>query len=159
MRKLLFIVVLAIAVISVIININNDEKEIRVRVVPNSNSSNDLKIKEDVKESVISYLNLVYDNNYDKCESNINDTYKELELDLNNNFDDISVSFDYHTLYNKTYNDNATLNSKELTLYVIIGEGNGDNWWGSIYPEYISGGTEVEYESILVNVINKIKEN
>ena len=159
MRKLLFVIVLVIAFLSFIINVNYEEKEIRVRVIPNSNNSSDLEIKEDVKDLVLDYMALIYDKNYEQCKNNINETYKELEVDLNNSFDDISVSFDYHTLYNKTYNDSAMLNSEELTLYVVIGKGAGDNWWGSIYPEYLSGSEEVRYESILVNVINKIKEN
>lgn len=159
MRKLLFIIVLVIAFLSFIINVNDEEKEIRVRVIPNSNNSFDLEVKEDVKDLILDYMSLIYDKDYEQCKNNINETYKELEVDLNNSFDDISVSFDYHTLYNKTYNDSAMLNSEELTLYVVIGKGDGDNWWGSIYPEYLSGNEEVRYESILVNVINKIKEN
>lgn len=159
MRKLLFVIVLVVAFLSFIISVNDKEKEIRVRIIPSSNNSYDLEVKEEVKELVLDYLSLIYDKDYEECKNNINQTYKELEIDLNNSFDDVSVSFDYHTLYNKTYNDSAMLNSEELTLYVVIGEGNGDNWWGSIYPEYLSGSAEVSYESILVNVINKIKEN
>lgn len=155
MRKLLFVLVFVFAFISVCFSFNNESDEIRVRVVPNSNSSSDLEVKEEVKSAVLSYLELVYDKDYDKCKDNISNTLGELELDLNNKYEDISVSFGYHTLYNKAYNEN----SEELTLYIVIGDGKGDNWWGSIYPEYISGSEEIEYESILVNVINKIKEN
>ena len=35
-----------------------------------------------------------------------------------------------------------------MTLYVIIGEGKGSNWWGTVYPEFltVNGSEEVKYE-------------
>jgi len=158
MRKLLFVVIVVLAFLSLTFRLNNKEEEIRVRIIPNSNEAIDIDVKENVKSIVIDYLKLVYNENYEMCCNNINNKIDELELDLANKFKDITVNFGYHTLYNKTYNDNAIQNKKEKTLYIVIGEGKGDNWWGTIYPEYISGGEEIEYESILINVINKIKE-
>ncbi len=159
MRKILLIILVVICLVLLFFR-KSEEEEIRVRIIPNSNTSEDLKEKEEVKKIVLCYLNMVYDTSYDKCMSNINKTYQELEKSLKKEIDEIHVSFNKHTLYNKTYNDNAIKNTEAYTLYVVIGSGSGDNWWGSIYPKFlsVSGDTEIQYESLLVNVFKKIKE-
>ena len=159
MRKLLLLVILVLFVVA-LINKNNDE-EIRVRIIPNSNSDVDLKIKEECKGIVAEYLYYIYNRDYKACIENINSTINELERILEIRFIEVDVSFSKHTLYNKAYNNNAVKNENHYTLYIILGDGNGDNWWGTVYPDLlqISSEDEIKYESLLVNVINKIKEN
>lgn len=158
MRKILF-AILAIACLIGLFTQGNDE-EIRVRIIPRSDSVKDLEEKEEVKEVVLYYLNTIYDSSYDACMKNIRSTYQDLEDCLDELKYDASVSFDKHTLYNKTYNDSAIKNTEAYTLYVVLGDGAGDNWWGSIYPKFlnVSGDTEIKYESLFVNVVRKIKE-
>ena len=69
------------------------------------------------------------------------------------------ITFDNHTLYNKTYNNNVIKNSNELTLYIEIGNGKGSNWWGTVYPDFllVNSSEVMEYESIFVNIFKKIK--
>ena len=71
----------------------------------------------------------------------------------------VEVQFENHTLYNKTYNNNAVKNTNEMALYVIIGEGKGDNWWGTVYPEFleVNGSEEVKYESLILSIFKKIR--
>lgn len=159
MRKIL-IAILVIACLIGLFTKGNEEEEIRVRIIPSGDSIKDLEEKEEVKEVVLCYLNKVYDPSYDECMKNIRSTYTDLEDCLDELKYDASVSFDKHTLYNKTYNDNAIKNTEEYTLYVVLGDGVGDNWWGSIYPKFlsVSGDTEIKYESLFVNVVRKIKE-
>lgn len=159
MRKIILVIIVVLAIITFLAR-EDEEKEIRVRIIPNSQSQSDLEVKNQIKGIVLSYLDIVYDSNYNECYANIKNTYKDLEYTLNNEFDDIDVSFEKHTLYNKTYNDNAVKNTEAYTLYVVIGQGKGSNWWGSVYPKFLSveGDTEISYESLLVNIIKKIKE-
>lgn len=159
MRKILLIILIIICICAIFMR-KEQEKEIRVRIIPNGNTYQDLNEKNKAKEVVLCYLDIIYDESYDTCKSNIQKTYKELENSLKKDFKNVSVTFDKHTLYNKTYNNNAIKNTEAYTLYVILGNGNGDNWWGSIYPEFlgVSGDTELKYESLLVNVVKKIKE-
>lgn len=159
MRKII-IAILAIACLIGLATKGNKEEEIRVRIIPNSDSSGDLEEKERVKEVVLCYLNTIYDSAYDKCMENIRSTYQDLQNCLSELKYKASVSFDKHTLYNKTYNDSAIKNTEAYTLYVVLGDGAGDNWWGSIYPKFlnVSGDTEIKYESLFVNVVKKIKE-
>ncbi len=128
------------------------DKEIRVRIIPNSNDEVDLKTKEVVKKYVIEYLNKQIATDFDETFKNINNTYKKLENEINNDLGvEASVSFDKHILYNKTYNDTAILNEKCYCLYVVINKGMGDNWWGSVFPKFLatSSDEEVEYKSFL----------
>lgn len=160
MRKLLLIVIIILFFISLFLNFNKEE-ELRVRVIPNSNNLADLKVKEEVVNIVIYYLDNIYSDDYDIYFNNINKTYRELENVLNNKYGKTRISFDKHTLYNKAYNDKEVKNECTYTLCVVIGSGSGDNWWSSIYPEFLSaGGVElIKYESLLYNVFKLIKEN
>lgn len=158
MRKLLIIAVLIFFVFTLINNDNKDE--IRVRVIPNSDSKEDLLVKEDVKSMTICYLKEAYNSDYDTYLSNIRAT-KDLFEDLVEDklLVDLSIQLGYHTLYNKTYNNNAVKNTNEMTLYVIIGKGKGSNWWGTVYPEFleIESDKEFKYESLILSIFNKIK--
>ena len=157
MRKTLLIVIIIIFLIS-LANSKNSE-EIKVRIVPNSNSYQDLKTKEMVKDAVVYYLSKIYDESFEIYEKNINDSVKELNEIIQIEYGSCNVSFDYHTLYNKTYNGNKVKDEKTLVLLVVLGEGKGDNWWGSIYPEYlcVSSNEEYKYESLFIKLINKIR--
>lgn len=160
MRKLLFGIIIIIFIFC-LLNNSEEDKEIRVRIIPNSDSRNDLLAKEDIKNAVICYLEMIYDKSYDKYLENINDTYNDLEKKLDSLFGEVSVSFSKHTLYNKTYNNNAIKNEEAYTLYIVIGNGNGSNWWGSVYPRFLSvNSSEVlEYKSLFYDLISKLKEN
>ncbi len=152
MRKGLFIAIVVLFLVCLITK--EDKKEIRVRIIPNSNSAIDINTKYEVKEVVNAYLLRVYDEEYDRCVDNIKNTLPMLNKTLNSMFDTVETSLDYHTLYNKTYNNNAVKNEECLCLYVVIGNGLGDNWWGTIYPNLlgISSSESVKYESLFLNL-------
>lgn len=153
MRKFILIIIALLFIIS-LINIHDGKEEIRVRIIPNSNSGVDLSLKEKAKSITCCYLNKVYDSNYNECINNIKMTMDEFEDVLTKEIGKITISFDKHTLYNKTYNDNAVKNEKYYTLYIVIGDGKGSNWWGTIYPNLleISSSDEIKYESLFVNL-------
>lgn len=159
MRKIVLGIIVIFFVVTVFMNFNKNE-EIRVRIIPNSNNLEDLEIKEELKDIVICYLSNIYDEDYDRYFDNINKTYKKLEDVLDDKYNKISISFNKHTLYNKAYNDKEVKNEEAYTLYVVIGSGSGDNWWSSIYPDFLNvGGDDViKYESLLYNVFKLIKE-
>lgn len=159
MRKLILGGVIIIFAITVFLNLNK-EKEIRVRIIPNSDTSLDLNEKETAKTITLCYLKNAYDEEYKVFIQNINFTKKEFEKILEKELNrDVEVEFGNHTLYNKTYNNSAVKNTEEMTLYIIIGEGKGSNWWGTVYPEFlsVSGSEEIKYESLIVSIFKKIK--
>jgi len=159
MRKLGLIIVFIFFGITLLNNLSKEE-EIRVRVIPNSDESRDLLEKEEAKELVICYLKEAYSSDYNEFISNINKTKDDFEIMLEKVLaTDCTISFDKHTLYNKTYNNSAIKNESTLVLLVVIGDGGGSNWWGTVYPEFldISSSEEVKYESLIVNLFRKIR--
>lgn len=117
--------------------LNKNDDEIRIRVISNSNSESDLKYKDEV----VSYLKEEILNDIQLTDHYLENNYKTIEQILNKEFDDISVSYEYHTFKNKTYNDIALENKEYKTLLIYIGHGEGSNWWGSIFDN------SLQYES------------
>ena len=77
MRKIILIVIFILFLITLV---NNEkEEEIRVRIIPNSNSEDDLVIKENVKDAVVYYLYCIYSDNYEVYKDNINDSLYDLK--------------------------------------------------------------------------------
>ena len=138
-------------------NISKDD-EIRVRVIPNSNEEYDILLKEKVKDCVILYLKEAYSEEYEQFVYNVKKTMMDFNRILNEKFEIVcTITFDNHTLYNKTYNGSAVMNKETLLFCVVIGEGKGSNWWGTVYPEFlnISSSNEFEYESLIVNLFKR----
>lgn len=160
MRKIIIGIISIVFIILLISKLNHEDEEIRVRIISNGNKASDLKDKKIAKDLTICYLNIIYHAEYDKFKNNIEETYDDLENMLLEEGISANVSFSYHTLYNKTYNNNAIKNDSKLTLYVILGKGEGENWWGSVYPKFlsISSEEEIKYESLIMKVLG-IKEN
>lgn len=159
MRKFGIVLLIIIFVIVLFDNVES-KKEIRVRIIPNSNENGDLLAKEEVKDYTIYYLQEAYSEDYNEFVQNINKTKKEFELILEKVLAvDCTIKFANHTLYNKTYNNSAIKNEETLVLYIIIGKGEGSNWWGTVYPNFleISSSDEIEYESLIVNLFQKIR--
>ena len=148
MKKILFIVLVFILCLFCVLRFNNSSEEIRIRVVPNSNSETDLKIKEKIKEEAIVFVKEIYDSNRDKMISNIENNISLFEEEINE-ISESKVTLENHTFYNKEYNGNVVKNENTLTLLIVIKDGKGDNWWGSIYPDLLEceSSEEVEYES------------
>lgn len=160
MRKILFILIIIVCVVVMINNIGDNNKEIRVRIVPNSNEVDDLQEKQIVKDITICYLKEAYDEDYNIYINNIEKGKLKLkEVIVENIKEDVLINFGNHTLYNKTYNNMVVENSTELTLLITIGRGLGDNWWGTVYPEFLSVNSSdvLKYESVFVELFNKIR--
>lgn len=159
MRK---IIIGILIIVCIIIGLNSckETKEIRVRVIPNSDSKKDLEKKEIAKNITVCYLKEAYSKNYDEylnhLEKTKDDFAEVLKKEIGQN---VEIELGNHTLYNKTYNNSAVKNTKEMTLYIILGSGEGSNWWGTIYPEFleVSSSEEVRYESLILSVFKKIK--
>lgn len=157
MKKIIICSVFFIIVILFIFKVNNKSEEIRVRVIPNSNSEYDLKIKEEVIIDVKDYIYAIYSKDRDEMCLNIEKTILDFEELLNTKYTNINVLFEKHNFYNKEYNGNVVKNECVLTLLVEIGNKNGDNWWGSIYPDLleVSSKEEVNYKSFIKEFIDK----
>lgn len=161
MRKKLLIILVVFCLVVIFFRFNNKNEEIRVRIIPRDNSIEGIEEKNKVKKVVLCYLENIYCDDYSKMLKEINTSYIDLEEELKEYVPDINVSFSKHTLYNKTYNNSAVENEEFYTLYIVLGEGKGDNWWGSVYPNYlnIEGDEEIQYKSLILEIFEKEKYN
>jgi hypothetical protein len=157
MKKLIAIIILGL--LSIIICISKDEKQIRLRIISSSDDKDDIMLKEEVKNAVTYYLKEIYVEDYQTYVNNINNSLVDLENIIDRNYIDCNVEFNYHTLYNKENNGMPIKNESILTLVITLGKGEGNNWWGTIYPEYLGmeSCSVVKYESLFANLINYIK--
>lgn len=115
---------------------------IRLHVIANSDSESDQKLKLEVRDEILEYMSGIYEKQSDF------ESAREL---INGHLDDIqSIAGDFLKEKGYGYPVSATLTSeyyptreyegvslpagKYLSLRVIIGEGEGKNWWCVIFP-------------------------
>lgn len=157
-KKGIFVFVVLGLLCSVFYIISNETNdELRIRILANSNSENDLKDKEIVKDIVEDIINdnQTYDVNIIKEElqrrvpSSIT---KQIKVELTNSY--------YPA---KSYNDNFIPSGSYKTILITIGEGKGHNFWTLLYPEYyhleFEESNEIEYRSYFVDLIRKLLIN
>lgn len=118
------------------------EDEIRIRVISNSDDIYDIKYKE----LVVDYLKEEVLKNKNLTDDFFQNNYLNIEKILNEKFQDIDVSYEYHRFENKTYNDNVIKGGNYKTLLITIDEGKGSNWWGSIYEGVITMESQEKIE-------------
>lgn len=156
MRKRFIIFIILILSLLLIIRLLDNEQELRVRIIPNSNSEEDIQIKEEVKEKVILFLEENYSNYYNTYVENINDNLDvfNTKLEAYNAYGELT----YHLFNNKIYNNEYIKDEEVLTFVVRIGNNEGDNWWGVIYPEFLEleSTDKVTYKSYIYELIKKI---
>ena len=135
--KNIFLLLLGLMVVCFLF-LKKDEEEIRIRVISNSGQDSDIYYKEEVVE----YLKNEILANRKLNEDYFKRNYKVIEKELNEKFENITVSYDKHYFVNKT-EDNIILENKLYnTLLIYIGDGEGPNWWGSIFDETLQFESE-----------------
>lgn len=152
MKKIIIIV--SILIIIFFIAFKNENKEIRVRVIPQDNSEEQYEIKQDVVNDLCGILSLIIDDEM---------SYKERDSAIQANLDNIKVClekydceiiYDYYNFPVKAYNGNVIEETRCKTLLVLIGKAEGDNWWGSIYPNLLGMNSEetITYRSYILEM-------
>lgn len=156
MRKRFIFLLILILSLFLMIRLLDNEQELRVRIIPNSNSEEDIQVKEEVKEEVILFLKENYSNYYNTYVENINDNLEvfNTKLEAYNAYGQLT----YHQFNNKIYNNSYIKDEEVLTFIVRIGDYAGDNWWGVIYPEFLEldSSEKVTYKSYIYEFIKKI---
>ena len=125
--------------------------EIRIRVIANSDSTQDVKEKEEV----VSYLlnNVLEGKKID--DKYFSENYLIIESELKKVYPNVKVIYDKHTFYNKTYNGSVLADGTYKTLLVYIGNAEGSNWWSSVFDgEIHSGSEEVSYQWFINRMVN-----
>lgn len=145
---------------------NNDYLRIHVRA--NSNSAEDQKVKYEVKDEAVKFITpFVKD-----CVT------KEAAIEVMSGLTEQIAEVCDKALKERGYTYGARAQVREekfptrvygdLTLeegvydalIIELGTGKGDNWWCVIYPPlcFTSASADVEYRSIIMDIINKFKK-
>lgn len=166
--------ILSLLLILTLIILNKDKivipkEALRIRVIASSNSSDDQKIKVDVKnelEDEIYYL-LKDVKSIDKARVVINDNLGIIDNRINellkkNNYDiKYDLNFGYNYFPKKEYKGITYQDGMYESLVVTLGEGKGDNWWCVMFPPFClieahdNNTTNIEYRWIIKDLINK----
>ncbi len=174
MKKIILIVLL---VISLFLSFKAHEKEyytipkdsIRFRIIPNSNTVEDLTMKEKVKTSIYDTIEKI-----EKESTDITSSRKSIQESISTINNKITTLFKENN-YDKTFNINYGLNYFPEKTYkgvkyesgyyesmvVEIGEKQGDNYWCVLFPPLCLIDTEdtskKEYTFFVKEIINRIK--
>lgn len=147
--------IVAFAIISVL-PVNGEEKvyenTIRLHVIANSDSESDQSLKLAVRDGV---LNKIKELNAD-TKRDASDYIKNEGDDIaalcdgilkeNGSNDTVHIEFGKEN-YPARYYDSFALPAGEYTsLRIVIGEGEGRNWWCVLYPPLCSASSEEECE-------------
>lgn len=115
---------------------------IRLHVIANSDSPSDQALKRDVRDRVLEYLKLKLgaSKNVDETKVIINENMDGIadaakdELTRQGRDYDVRVSLGSYPFPTKAYGDIALPAGNYEALRVVIGKGEGANWWCVIFP-------------------------
>ena len=149
MRKKVFLIV--IVIIAIILLIPEENNEFRIRVIANSDSSAD----QNEKMAVVSALQkriAGFDQNDIAGEVIANIDILEADVKRVLRHDNYLLSIKKIKYPAKTINGRVIPGGKYRTLLVVIGKGEGKNWWSLLYPNYHgisfedAESVDIEYE-------------
>ena len=141
------------------------DDSIRFRVIANSNSEEDIKMKELVVKELSSTL--FKENTLEGTRSNIISNISQIEKRIDRVFDNNNYDKTYNVIYGmnefpeKIYNGVVYEKGLYESLVVEIGDGSGNNYWCFLYPslclvDYKNGEEEVKYKSKIAEIIDKL---
>lgn len=170
MKRKIFLIFLGIIILFLYLQnkteITIPNESIRLRVIPNSNTTKDIIIKEQVKKYLendiytllkdtdnIEIARKTIINNIPNIEKNINNIFKSNDYNL-----PYKVNYGYNYFPEKTYQGKEYSEGEYESLVIYIGESNGDNWWCVLFPNYclVETNKEIKYKSYFKELINKI---
>ena len=141
-------------------------ESIRIRIIANSNSVDDQNIKLKVKNSIEKYLYSLTQNSNSLEEtreiikSNINniDELTRNTLKENNFKTNYTIKYGLSYFPKKEYKGVNYSEGNYESLVIILGEGNGENWWCVLFPPLCmidaeENQSEVEYKFIVEKII------
>lgn len=123
----------------------NVNEYFRVHVVANSDSIDDQLLKYNISKQVNEYISLITKNcnskeeNKKTIENNIQEILKVCQEQIKHANAKYGVTAYIGSLqYEEKTHNNVTMNEGIYdSLKIVIGKGNGQNWWSLIYPSSI----------------------
>ena len=152
-------------------NIKIPNDAIRIRIIPNSNSSFDQDIKLKVKDKleITMYDLLKAAESSEEAKEIIQNNLELVDKDVKKILSDENYDKGYTINFGKNYFPEKEYKGVKYeegyyeSLLITLGKGEGDNWWCVLFPPLclIEGeeDTEVEYKSIIMEILNKYFDN
>lgn len=167
MKKVL--IVFSLFVLMYLINYNEyniTEDSIRFRVVANSNSIEDISMKEKVVDE-LSGMIFNETSNISETEENIYNNLGKIEIKINKLFESynynksFNISYGLNEIPEKYYRGKIYNEGLYKSLVIEIGEGKGDNYFCVLYPslcvlDYEKNDLEHKYNFKIVEIIKNI---
>lgn len=164
---LLFIAILGVSVLSGC-SVNGSQSDyLRLHIRANSNQFVDQNIKYQVKDIVTEYLTpkvclcTTKQQSLDMIKKEISGLNRLIDgFLLQNGFEyGAKVSLRQEYFPTRCYSSQTLEAGVYDALIIELGSGTGDNWWCVVYPPLcFTGSQNVEYRSIIYDVIKKFKE-
>lgn len=168
MKKFLITLAIILLIFSCKTEINEIyEESIRFRIIPNSNSIEDIFIKEKVLQNIQKQIHdLGNYNEIKKSRKSIKnnlDTIKntvEKTLALNNYNKPFTVNYGLNYFPEKEFDNIKYKEGYYESLVVELGDAKGDNFWCVMFPPFcfmeVKKTEDIEYKFKLVELINKL---
>lgn len=122
------------------------EDSLKIRVVANSNTKEDQQFKREMVENLTPFFTQIQNNELANKDSD--EIYTELATYLEKNYADANVKINIgdNLMPPKLQHNTFYPQSYYQSLVLTIGEGRGDNWWCSIFPNICERPTDKEDE-------------
>lgn len=176
MKKALIFIALVVVIVFSLNNKTNEyvivpNESIRFRIIPNSNSIEDIYMKEKVKESISNVINEIEtSDNIDETRKNIISSIPKVEssidtLFIENNYDKTyKVKYGMNYFPEKIYKGVKYPEGNYESMVVEIGNASGDNYWCVLFPPLCmieaEESEDIEYKFFISEIINKfLKRN
>ena len=155
-----------------IFNTNNDDyivvpkDSIRFRIIPNSNTIEDIQMKEKVKEEINSVINKIEEaEDISESRQNIINSIPLIEEKINNLFKTENYNKTYKIKYGMNYFPEKIYKGVKYeegdyeSMVIEIGASSGDNYWCVLFPPLClidaEESEEVEYKFFITEIIKK----
>lgn len=156
MKKIIVILSVIITILCINKPTQNNET-IRFRIIANSNKEEDQMLKKEILHDISNDL-------INKKISTISEERKYLIGKIPTFKNIIEKKEDKYTInYGQNHFPEKELNGKKYkegeyeSLVITLGEGKGDNFWCILFPPLcMIDDEDIEYKSIIKNVINKV---
>lgn len=172
MKFILSFVAVAIIAIAIVFcgqkETSANEDYMRIHIIANSNSQQDQNIKYMVKDAVVEFLIPVLAEAENKAEAEtlINQNLAKVEevanavLRTQGMTYTSRISIVYEEMPARAYDNLVLEEGIYESLNIVLGEGNGDNWWCVVFPAvcFLNSNNfqNLEYISKIWDIINDV---
>ena len=124
---------------------------IRLHVIANSDSEEDQNIKLAVRDSVLAYVGDALDGcgGFDDAYAALTGMKAEIEEAAQGaaNGANVRIAFGRETYPTRYYGDYALPAGEYVSMRIIIGDGDGHNWWCVLFPPLCSASAAADTET------------